>query len=412
MSDAVGGIPEGQLFAQVESVWAVKDYPPYRSCVRLIGVDRSAFDSESYNSESGCQTYVIDLDWRDVGTHLDWKKGYPWFDPGPFISNRASPNRQANWFKIDFALAPDFANSYAYPAFEAADPTYIHIRAVSRVPGSDVQPLALSTSPAHLPSSAEGTPCKLTAFHVGQGMCSVFHASDRGYILDAGAGTPVKRKQYLAGAHDDGMPFVNELRHVVSALSEASAILSHPDSDHWRLLDWDAALLAKMQSVFLPAGEPALAFAAPALKPKVVGIGDQVFNLTSRNWLDVRRSRPAISDKNGECLVTAVHCGQRVALLPGDYVYERMGTDSNVAIVQMAQQRFDAVVVPHHGDEASAAQVVAPRQPLESRAFFSAGNHSGYGHPTPASVAGHRRRDFLVIEDHLCRDVVGRHLLP
>lgn len=412
MSDAVGGIPEGQLFAQVESVWAVKDYPPYRNCVRLIGVDRSAFDSESYNSESGCQTYVIDLDWRDVAPHLAWKGTFPWFDPGPPNGFRGNPNRKANWLKIDYALAADFANSYAYPAFEAADPIYIHIRDVSRVSGAIVQPLALSTTHAHLQPSTGIAPCRLTAFHVGQGMCSVFHGEDRGYVLDAGAGTPVRRKQYLAGAHDDGMPFVNELRHLVSTLSEASAILSHPDSDHWRLLDWDAALLGKMQSVFLTAGEPALAFAAPAVKPKVVGICDQVFNLNSRNWLDVRRSRPATSDKNGECLVTAVHCGQRVALLPGDYVYERMGTDSNVAIVQMAQQRFDAVVVPHHGDEASAAQVVAPRQPLESRAFFSAGNHTGYGHPTPASVASHRRRDFLVIEDHLCRDVIGRRLLP
>jgi hypothetical protein len=88
-------------------------------------------------------------------------------------------------------------------------------------------------------------------------------------------------------------------------------------------------------------------------------------------------------------------------LLSGDFVYERMSRDRNRAIASMTRDRYDAVVVPHHGDEASSAQVVAPRQPLQSKAFFSAGTHTGYGHPTPASVESHRRKNFMVIDVHI-----------
>lgn len=37
----------------------------------------------------------------------------------------------------------------------------------------------------------------LNAYTVGQGMCSLLHNGDVGYLLDAGAGTPVTRKNYL-----------------------------------------------------------------------------------------------------------------------------------------------------------------------------------------------------------------------
>lgn len=415
MNDGEWGVPEGQLFAQLESLWAVKDYPPYRNCVRLIGVDRSAFENSSYNSSWGCRTFVIDIDWRDIGViglPLVWAMYGKRRGQGPHLTDLEDALPRDRWFKVEYELVHDFSSSYAYPAFQAADPSFIRVRDISPVEGAKVAPIAAAGSVAPLPAIAEQAQCSLTAFHVGQGMCSVFHGSHAGYILDAGAGTPVRRKQYLAGLHDDGKPFVNELGPLVAELANAAAIVSHPDSDHWRLLDWDASVLAKVQNVFLPAGEPALAFSAPAVKPKVVGVEDHVFHLNSRNWLDVRRSKPTASDKNGECLVTAVYCEGRRGLLPGDYVYERMAGDGNRAIVSMALDRFDAVVVPHHGDEASAAQVVAPRHPLQSKAFFSAGTHTGYGHPTPVSVASHRRRDFVVIDDHLCRDVLGKRLLP
>lgn len=77
MGDDVKILPEKTLYAQVETVWAVKDYPPVRNCVRLIAVDTYSFENQLFNSEQGCQTYVVDLDWRDA--YPNWHRfAGPW----------------------------------------------------------------------------------------------------------------------------------------------------------------------------------------------------------------------------------------------------------------------------------------------------------------------------------------------
>jgi beta-lactamase superfamily II metal-dependent hydrolase len=407
MEDYVNALPEKTLFAQVDTFWAVKDYPPLRNCVRFIGVDTYSFDNALFNLESGCQTYILDMDWRDMGWQFPSR--WAWDACGSELDVDGS---DGTWWRIDYETSSGITNSYAYPAFEGADPTFIRILGLRNAEGEQVAPVAEAATPLASFTIAEGVSSQLTAFHVGQGMCSVLHAPSGGYVLDAGAGTPVSRKDYLALAHDDGTPFLNELRPLVGGLAKVSAILSHPDADHWRLLDWDVGLLTRLQHICLPAGQPALAFSAPKVKPRVVGLDDQTFTLNSRNWLDVRRSRPKRSDKNGECLVAVAHCEGRHGLLAGDYVYERMARDASHSIVGMAGDLYDAVVVPHHGDEASASSVARPRQPLQSKAFFSAGTHAGYGHPTPASILSHMREGYVVIDQHECRDVIGRRLLP
>ena len=399
------------FFAQIDALWAVKDYPPIRNCVRLIGVEPHSFSRELFNSEDGCRTFIVDLDWRDAFGLWHW---YPlrwgW---GPCSSDPDAVDLDNIWLRIEYEPSDQIENSYAYPAFEGADPTYIRPTRIEVVEGGpSVRPIAHAAKPPSSYATDERTLFQLTAFHVGQGMCSVLHGSFSGYILDAGAGTPVSRKDYLAFAHDDGTPFVNELWPLVDRLESVAAILSHPDADHWRLLDWDVGLLAKVQNVFLPVGRPALAFSAPKIKPKVEGIADHRFALNSRNWLDIHRSHPSLSDKNGECLVTIAYCEGRKGMLPGDYVYERMGRDANSAIAHAARESYDVVVVPHHGDEASASSVARPRHPLRSKAFFSAGTHAGYGHPTPASILSHLKQGYITIDEHERRDIVGKRLLP
>jgi beta-lactamase superfamily II metal-dependent hydrolase len=407
MGEEIKAVPERELFAQVDTWWAVKDYPPIRNCVRLIGVDTYSFNNQLFNSEFGCQTYVLDLDWRDL-LYAPYPTPF-WF---PCAAHPDFDEGHGAWLRVTYETSSDTTSSYAYPAFEAADPTYLNVLNVEPVPGPSVAPVPFSPAPVTAFPAAEDVPYALTAFHVGQGMCAVMHGPSSGYVLDAGAGTPVSRRDYLAKRHEDGAPFVNELRPLVDGLARVSAILSHPDADHWRLLDWDEVILAKLQNIFLPAGQPALAFNAPRVKPKVSGLGDFVFSMNSRNQLDVRRSGPTRSDKNGECLVTVAHCERRKGLLPGDYVYDRMATDRNPDIVRFAHDSYDAVVVPHHGDEASAARIVRPSRSGRSEAFFSAGTHAGYGHPTTMSIESHERAGFRKISDREQRDIIARRLLP
>ena len=245
-------------------------------------------------------------------------------------------------------------------------------------------------------------------------MCSLLQevGGTVGYLLDAGAGTPVFRSEYQSGMHANGNAFVNELMtsQRVTGLSSLWAVLSHPDSDHWRLLDWDTTLLSAAQRVFLPSGAPALAFSSPRVKPKVLGSGSVTHHFNVRNSLAVHRSQPVKSDRNGECLVSVVRCDRKVALLSGDYVYDRMTVDGDPAIAAAAAGSLDGVVVPHHGDAASAHSVPSPATTGISPAFFSAGLHAGYGHPTTASINAHA--NFAVVNHHTKDDVKEHPLIP
>ena len=92
-------------------------------------------------------------------------------------------------------------------------------------------------------------------------------------------------------------------------------------------------------------------------------------------------------------------------MFPGDYVYSRMASDSNPDIVALSSSTLDAVMVPHHGDAASASVSVVPALPLSTYAFFSAGTHSGYKHPTTASLGAHATAKFDNIDHHTWSDI-------
>lgn len=44
MGEDIKAVPQGMLFAQIDTRWAIKDYPPIRNCIRLIGVDTYSFE--------------------------------------------------------------------------------------------------------------------------------------------------------------------------------------------------------------------------------------------------------------------------------------------------------------------------------------------------------------------------------
>lgn len=165
-------------------------------------------------------------------------------------------------------------------------------------------------------------------------------------------------------------------------MTSTKAIISHLDSDHWRLLEWNSSLLSMVSDVVLPSGQPALALKSKHIKPKVSSEGSLATTLgAASDELRVYRSRSKHSDRNGECLVCEVEIAGKKALLAGDYVYSRMKTDGLAAIARFVRTPYDAIVIPHHGDKASARDVPSPSAHVKSLAFFSAGNPGPYGHP-------------------------------
>lgn len=401
-------LPQGGFFAQLDKLDAIQDYLPQQECVRLFGISRKDFEDENFLREDGCHTYVLDIESSIFFQALI--KTYT--RRSHFRKILESRNYLGGlWIYIDFNLAQRITASYAYVAFAESGPQYINIRKIK-----------IMSKPIQLPPLEQAKPMEevrakdiatLSKFHVGQGMCSVYTYGDQQYLLDAGAGKPVTRQTYQRNHHPDGTRFRNELRSCLSR-QNLNAVISHLDSDHWRLLEWDPVICAQLANIYFPVGTRSLALRSSVILSKVKALDSCTIRFDSRNFLAMMRTKPLRSDQNGEALVAVAVCDGLQALLPGDYVYERMLIDRNADLRVLATQQYSAVVVPHHGDSASARNVPqacglpVQRQPI---AFFSAGTHFRYLHPRPASVNAHILSGFDAIVDNSCPDIIEQRLL-
>lgn len=412
--------PTRMMFARLDSELTRQDYPPGRLCTRLVGVSPRSFDTSAFNNEeTGCETYIIDVSAMDIARCFS----NPWFKVVAaccrydkshrlmFRDFRSDFDAPSRWLRIEYSVTQEIAGSYAYPAFRAGQPTYLVIKKIEFVTGQVVAPYRRSNAVLNFAPSGVGT-SKLTAFHVGQGMCSLYSNQTYGCLFDAGAGTPVTRRAYRKKRRSGSTAFRNDLPALVATLTKRIAIISHPDSDHWRLLEWDPGLLHMIEHVYLPEGEPFLAMKSPAILGKVRELGTSSFRLDSSSIAHVYRSAPCPITANTDALVATVEISGKRALLPGDYVYEAIRNETYKPLAVLMSQDYDAVMVPHHGDEASANLVPSCRVPGTSIAFFSAGNRSGYNHPRQSSIDAHEVEGFLTYQNPTLKDIVAVTLLP
>jgi beta-lactamase superfamily II metal-dependent hydrolase len=406
------------LYAQVEQAKAIQDYPPFKSCVRLVAVDEAAFQGQAFNSPQGCKTYFVDIAWGSVFFERAFggaKQGHHFDGPWKWMSDSMLddwPDRL--WIRLGYTRTPRPTGAYYYEIFANEDQINISIESVQLLAGPAVTPAPLSKTG---PAVANSQNFELSAFHVGQGMCALLAGQHDGLLLDVGAGIPISRQTYRQWMRAPASTaFINELRARTQGL-DLQVILSHPDSDHWRLLDWDSQLFAATTHIFTPAQTSALALKSSRAVGRVFSLAGSTTVTNGPNGLPLlkaHRSSPAVSDRNGECLVVETHTGpqaQERCLFPGDYVYDRMAVDSMAVIASLSSAQLDAVMVPHHGDAASAAVLVTPKIVGRTAAFFSAGTHKGYGHPTLASTSAHASAGFDNIDRHTCADIL-EHRLP
>lgn len=405
-----GRLPEGTFMAIIDDALAIQDYASRRDCIRLVAVSEPSFRHQRFNDPHGCETFIIDIALRH------FLRNFFHYLPSNAKHQRLifeflTEDLATRWFEIHFSPSIGPSESYAYPAFSPdGEPTYIDIKSISLTYGPGIKPPPDAQSFPQ-PSSL-GSRFDLHAFHVGQGMCSLLSNDIDGYVIDIGAGKPVFRDDYRANLHKaTNAPFINQLRTALNPLQTINVILSHPDGDHWRILDWDNQLLNAVDGIYLPHGVPALVFRAPPVVNKVWGISDFDITHTGTKILRARRSSPTHPDRNGQCLVCAANVNGRTALLPGDYVYERMATDGHTDISGWANCSFDAVVVPHHGDKRSAKVLPQPSNPHLSKAFFSAGTNIRYKHPTKPSRDAHKARWFQERCNNTWDDIIQFQLI-
>jgi beta-lactamase superfamily II metal-dependent hydrolase len=376
---------------QAESFFAAKDYIRGGRCVRFTGTYEEQIDL--LESDAGISTFTIDVDyWEFAAMHA----GYSFVDTFAawhlstlFDEKEEAIEAYSQWYELKFRQEPK-GLSYLYPSFSSEQPIFLQLVSIRSLGNTLPQPrVLLNLGNAPLSSTPRRTQnaYHLDAFHVGQGMCSLVSNGTNGVLLDAGAGKPVTRKQY---------PDIrNDLITTVRQLSTLDLIISHPDADHWRLLDWDPTLVSKIRHIIVPSGTASLALKNRSVVKKVRSTDSFVAQLNPQESLSVFRSSPSKSDRNGECLIALFCKGNKMALIPGDYVYERFSSDGNSQIKALASGIFDGVIVPHHGDTASSKHVV--QGSASSRAFFSAGTHQKYKHPRKTSIKAHRLAKFLVV---------------
>lgn len=334
---------------------------------------------------------------------------FPAFNP---IPNRALPDGAFDvledfWFYIKIEPSTEITDSYAYPAFTEASASYFNVMTVQIVGGLKL-PLLEASHPEH--KVVRASRATLSAFHVGQGMCSLYSYGDQRYLLDAGAGTPIKREVYRRRRFQDGTPFINELRTALGE-NEVIVIISHADSDHWRLLEWDLDLLNQAKVIYFPMGVTNLISRSKQLMGKLQALADHTFRFDSVNALSVYRTSRANTDNNGSALVAEAKCNGRNALVPGDYVYERIKSDSGADLAALAHQAYHAVVVPHHGDSASSREVPTAQKSAGPIAFFSAGTHPTYRHPRQVSLDAHTLAGYQVVNNPGCPHILRHPLL-
>jgi len=297
-------------------------------------------------------------------------------------------------------------SSYYYPSFSNEKPSYISIRELTiatkyydKLAGIEeatrlLKNTSVKNAPYHLGSIdlTDYGPFEFKAFGVGQGMCSLLYSDSKkvGILFDVGAGTPVKRPYY----QDQQNKITNQLLDTISGLDEVILVLSHLDSDHYRLLHWDEVIRNKIQVVLLPSGQKWLDTKDPKFTPASYGTSN--FEIYGDNfYLEVRRSNPPTRNKskNHNCLVSYLALEDKCLLLPGDYTYKRMGKDRSPYIRSSIRYGFDFINVPHHGDKESGIRV-PPAWKNNCEAFFSAGDHRRYKHPSQVSLEAHEEAGY------------------
>lgn len=423
--EADGPVPEATYFCQIDTHRAVKDYQRNGRCVRLLAVSEHGFTEEAL--ESGVTTFTIDIDYwwfcANVLSVPSWRS----------LSRRRCSEIDArdddaelmsSWFRLVLDLqAKDVG--YFYKTFSEDPPKRFGVRSFERllkglsVPaaaalasGKPSMSLTTTSIRTRIPGSQQqtgklqaGRGFHFDAFHVGQGMCSLVHDGDQGVLLDVGAGKPVTRKAYLA------QTLHNDLARATQSLRSLCAIISHADSDHWRVLAWDSVLRRRVTDIFVPVGARSLAFRDLAVMSKIKGMANSTWSLDATSKLEVLRSQQGgpVNDSNGDGLVVVFHKATDQILAPGDYVYDRYPFDQNRAISRLGSRVYSGVVVPHHGDVASSRAVVSAGN--GAKAFFSAGTHQGYGHPTPQSVSAHKSANYAIVSQPNLGDIVAVRLL-
>lgn len=392
------------LMCKLDSTNAPPDYGDGGRYWRFIGVNESECATNAFSQ--GVTAYTLDL----RSEHFYPIIAQDLFPPNQltrvpyhhrWLINRVDQflaSISSAWFRLELSInSSQSGPNYMYPTFSEASPNYFQLHTLANVGGPEIPTFQEYVPRIQKPTSDEYS---FSTFEVGQGMCSVVYSDSAAdvYLIDAGAGTPITRGMYLGKALSK-----NDLLSIVKTRN-VHFILSHGDSDHWRLLSWDPVLRSRIVEYIVPDSLDSVAFHDKVLKVpgkapihKVLKGTPPISLPLGKGQLVIYRTTPSAPTSNNDGLVVVFENGLREKVLAsGDCVYTELAKDHALAIQKLPTDKYHGIVVPHHGDHASKHKV-PPAALHGSLAFFSAGDHSSYKHPTPASELAHQHAGFKTL---------------
>lgn len=391
-----------EFICTFEKEYAAMDYGN-GDCIRLIAFDRLLINGNSENIE----TFFVDIETK-------------FFEEIKSVNGKKYTHRFMESFKDGrcYILLKCYhfltEDAYYYRAFNLPDdsestkchPIKIESLSFQSINNYkikdyllilDIIGLAIKTPSKKIDLSLDNN-IVLKAYQVGQGMCSLLHNSKQGYLIDCGIGTPFKKQHYKNILN-------NNLLDDIKNLSSISLILSHLDSDHYRLISWDAFLLSKIDSIYIPCGVSGIICKDVLINNKIHHCESIKLQMNIGNLQSYRTNPNNIScKKNDNALVTLITTTKECILYPADYSYYHMKNDMNKNINLLASLKYSFIIVPHHGDKNSAKDIFSPKN-VSALAFFSAGDNEKYKHPTKASIDAHSKLGYIPIEDRYLEDL-------
>ncbi|MHA1005541.1 ComEC/Rec2 family competence protein [Enterobacter bugandensis] len=390
---------EIEFIGQVDNYLAWKDYQRGGRCIRFIAVKKESL--EFFANDDGICTYTVDISYWELSLEIKKHVKYALNDGG----------ENNSWFYIKGEVGKRKNSGYFYKTFGRDEPEYFSLQQCKMITSPPIinknienerntefaVEVDISSSLSFENYKTGNSRWDFYSFHVGQGMCSLITNGKDGILLDVGAGKPILRGDYLK--NDYGY-IKNHLWDMLAELNNVRVIISHPDSDHWRMLAWDVRISNKVSSIFIPHNTKKIIWKDITINNKVTNVSGSIYFYGGDFELFVLRSFPSKKTDNTDCLVSLFknHDGEKI-LQSGDYVYSDMKNDLCPFIRHLSILSYDAVVVPHHGDAASANAIFKPLG-HSAKAFFSAGNHTGYGHPTKTSLDNHKAIGYNEICDN------------
>lgn len=215
------------------------------NCIRLTGFDKNVINEESVSIE----TYTVDIEYQTflniVSLH---RRRYKFLFLNRFMNG-------GSYILLKFQASTK-KNAYYYRTFNTPGDTkndkveYIEIKTLSfqcenKISNVKNHDLYLKFTTLKNKSKGEdvyenlSNEVFLKAYQVGQGMCSLLHNDTTGYLIDCGIGTPFKKPNYNS--------INNSLLADIEKLSTVNLILSHLDTDHYRIISWDSIILGKIK---------------------------------------------------------------------------------------------------------------------------------------------------------------------